>query len=228
MSKNKTRFLVTLGILLAVFTVIAFVVPFAHKPIFWVSYVFGVLALAVQLYAWPVAFGGEGARSKFYGFPIARVTTIYLFVQLALSLAFMALGQWVPVWVAVLVYVLLLAAAALGFIAADAVRDEVERQDTVHKADVATMHALQSKAAMIAAQCEDGEVKKALQKLAENFRYSDPVSSEALRDTEANLSALVEELQSAVLEKDSAAAKTLCARVDAALSERNRLCRLSK
>ena len=229
MNKNITRFIVTLAIILAVFTVIAFVVPFPHTAAFWVSYVFGVLAIAAQLYAWRSAFAGESPRSKFYGFPIARVATIYLAAQLVLSLLIMLLGLavTVPAWIPVLLFVLLLAAAALGFIAADATRDEVERQDEAHKVNVQTMNALRSKAALIASQCDDTETKQALNKLAEAFRFSDPVSSDALNDIEANLTALVD-LQSAVLEKDRAGAQTLCAKVEATLADRNRMCKLNK
>ena len=68
----------------------------------------------------------------------------------------------------------------------------------------------------------------ALNKLAESFRFSDPVSSDALNDIEASLNALVDELQSAVLEKDNAAAQTLCAKVEATLADRNRMCKLNK
>lgn len=230
MSKNRIRFYVTLAILFAVFTVIAFVVPFPRSAVFWIAYGFGAFALVAQLFTMPAAFGRNSPRSKFYGFPIAKLSTIYLIVQLALSLLFMLLGLIAPVpaWIPALLFVLLLAAAALGFIASDATRAEIERQDSVHKARVDTMHALQSKAAYIAGQCEDGETKKALSRLAESFRFSDPVSSDALNDIEASLNALVDELQSAVLEKDNAAAQTLCAKVEAALADRNRLCRLNK
>ncbi len=228
MNKNKVRFFAALGNLFAAFTVIAFAVPFPRKPIFWVSYAFGLLAIAAMLYAYPSAFAGESPRSKFYGFPIARIATIYLVAQLALSLLFMALGQWVPAWVAVLVCVLLLLVSALGFIAADATRDEVERQDTVHKANVTIMRTLQSKAAFLVSQCEDPETKKDLRAFADALRYSDPVSSETVAAAEADLSAVVEELGSAVTDKDYAATKTLCARASALLADRNRLCRVNK
>ena len=99
---------------------------------------------------------------------------------------------------------------------------------TLHKAPVDTMRALQSKSVFIASQCDDSETKKALNKLAESFRFSDPVSSDALNDIEASLNALVDELQSAVLEKDNAAAQTLCAKVEATLAGRNRMCKLNK
>lgn len=229
MSKNKIRFFVSLAIVFAVFTVIAFVIPVPHGAVFWLCYAFGVIALAAQLHAYPKAFAGESPRSKFYGFPLARISTIYLCVQLVLSLAFMLLGLIpVPLWIPVILFVLLLAAAALGFIAADSVKDEVERQDTVHKANVDTMRALQSKSAFIAGQCEDPETKNALDKLAESFRFSDPVSGEALSGIEASLNAQVDELQSAVMEKDFYSARRLCARIEATLADRNRLCKLNK
>ena len=230
MGNNKIRFFVTLAIVLALFAVIAFAAPFTHNAVFWLSVVFGVIAIAVQLYAFPKAFDGKDVRSKFYGFPLARVTTVYLAVQLVLSLVFMILGSFLPVpaWIPAVVYVVLLAATALGFIAADSMKEEVERQDAALKARVDTMRALQSKTVFIAGQCDEAETKRALNKLAESFRFSDPVSSDALNDVEATLAELVDELQSAVMEKDNAAARTLCARVEAALADRNRMCRLNK
>ena len=89
MNKNKTRLYITIGIIFAAFSVIAFAVPFQKNGTFWIAYLFGVIALAVQLYAMPKAFGGESIRSKFYGFPVARIAFIYLIAQLALSLVAM-------------------------------------------------------------------------------------------------------------------------------------------
>lgn len=232
MSKNRIRFYVSLTIIFAIFSVIAFAVPFTHNAVFWQSYAFAAVAALVQLYSYPKAFDFEGknVRSKFYGFPLARLTTIYLIAQLALSLLFMILGKFVEIktWIPVVLYAVVLGVFAIGFIAADSMKEEVERQDTVHKARVDTMRALQSKSVFIASQCDDSETKKALNKLAESFRFSDPVSSDALNDIEASLNALVDELQSAVLEKDNAAAQTLCAKVEATLADRNRMCKLNK
>ena len=228
MTKNKTRFFIVLAILFAVLTVIAIALPIAKTAAFWISYVFAVIALAVQIYAYPKAFAGESVKSKFYGFPIARVTTIYLVAQLVLSLVFMIAGKWVPAWIPVILFALMLGAAAIGFIAAEGMRDEVERQDVVHKANVGTMRALQSKAVFIAGQCEDAETKKALDAFAEALRFSDPVSSDALKDIEENLTGLVEELGNAVLDKDYSATRTLCAKASSLLADRNRMCKLNK
>ena len=228
MSKNKLRFFVALAIIFAVLTVIAFALPLQNTATFWISYIFAVIALAVQIYAFPKAFAGESVKSKFYGFPIARITTVYLVAQLALSLIFMLAAKWVPAWSPVILFAVLLGAVALGFFSSDVMRDEVERQDVVHKANVGTMRALQSKAVFVASQCEDAETKKALNAFAEALRFSDPVSSDALKDIEENLTGLVEELGNAVLDKDYSATRTLCAKASSLLADRNRMCKLNK
>ena len=227
--KNQIRTLIVAAIVLVVFCVIAFAAPFLRGPVFWLAFVFTIVAILAQLYVAKKAFAnGEGARSKFYGFPIARVGFLYLIVQAVVGLVCMALGAFLPVWAALILFILILAAAAVGFIAIDAIRDEVERQDTVLKMNVAPMRALQSKTAAIAAQCEDESLKGALTALAEKFRFSDPVSGAATEEAEAGLSALTEELQAAVLDRDTEAALTLAKKLEAALGERNRLCRLGK
>ncbi|MBQ3756400.1 MAG: hypothetical protein II873_04725 [Oscillospiraceae bacterium] len=228
MSKNKLRFYVAIAIIFVVLTVIAFALPLAKTATFWISYIFAVIALAVQIYAYPKAFEGESVKSKFYGFPIARITTIYLIAQLVLSLICMLAGKWVPVWIPLILSVVMLGAAAVGFIAAEGMRDEVERQDVVHKANVGTMRALQSKAVFITNQCEDASTKKALDAFAEALRFSDPVSSDALADIEENLTGLVEELGNAVLDKDYSAAQSLCTKASTILADRNRMCKLNK
>ena len=91
MSKNLKRFYVTVGIIFVAFSVIAFVLPFGHGKVFWVAYLFGVVAIGAQAYVMPKTFvEGSSVRSKFYGFPIARVSTLYLVFQLVSSLVFMA------------------------------------------------------------------------------------------------------------------------------------------
>lgn len=227
MSKNKLRFTVALAAVLAAFSVIAFVVPFVKNGCFWLSYIFAVLAIAVQFYAMPKAMGGE-ARSKFYGFPILRVSFAYLVIQVLLSFVFMALAKWVPVWIPVVLYVLLLCAALIGFVAADSVREEVERQDVLIKKQVSTMRMLQSRLSTLAAQCDSEAAAAAVSRLAEELRFSDPVSCEALIDAESELSACIDTLQQAVVDGSEEDILTLCRRTSAALAERNRLCKLNK
>ena len=224
MKKNSVRTAVVWLILLAVYHVIVFAVPFIHNGAFWLSYVFALAAFAVLGAATYLGeIKGEGVKSKFYGFPILRLGAVYFAVQIVLSLIVMAVAV-VKIWVALVVYVILLSAAAIGLIAADAVRKEIQRQDVKLKKDVSFMRNLQSKVCQMATQCDAPELKK----FAEDIRYSDPVSSDALGDIEQELAAAVEELQAAVVDGDSESVAQLCRKASAVLSERNRLCKLGK
>lgn len=229
MKKNMTRWWIVLAIVLVVYNVIVFAVPFVKSGVFFLSWGFTLAAIGAQAYVIHSAFyKGEGVKSMFYGFPIAKIGAAYLIVQMALGLLFMAVGTHAALWLPLVVYVLLLGVSAVGFISADAMREEIERQDVRLKKDVSCMRALQSKTASMIHLAHDDRLRGELERFADSLRYSDPVSSDALTDIEADLTACVNELQSAVTDGDSAAALTLLGKAGTVLAERNRLCKLSK
>ena len=162
--------------------------------------------------------------------PIARVGVIYLVAQMTLS--FIAMGlAWVPVvpaWPFIIVSLLLLAAAALGTIATDITREEIERQDVQIKRDVSKMRELQSLGNSLVRQCDDASAKAELQKLSDALRFSDPVSSDATAEKEAELKRLLDELQTALVDGDFAGIGGLCKQAQNVLAERNRICKLNK
>lgn len=233
MKKNSARWWVVWAIVLVVYNVIVFAIPFPKNAVFFVSWVFTLIAIAAQIYVIRTAFyHGEGAKSKFYGFPIAKIGTVYLAAQMVLGLVFMALGLAVPVpvpvWISLVLYVVLFGAAAVGLISAEATRDEIVRQDVRLKKDVSCMRTLQSKTASMVQLAQDNSLRTALEKFAEDIRFSDPVSSAALETAEADLSAYIDDLQQAVLDNDREVALSLEKRAEMLLAERNRLCKLEK
>lgn len=225
MKKNFTRSAICLGVLLLLYILLAFLIPFPKSAVFWLSFGFTLVAFAVTGWALYTAFlKNPGATSRFYGFPIARIGVIYGGGQLVCGLVFMALGKWIPTWLAVLVYAAMLGAAVIGLMGAETVADTIHSQDKKQKQDVRFMRELQSKVNQMAAQCSLPEVKQ----FCENIRYSDPVSSEALAEIDLDLSAAVDNLQSAIVDGDNIAIRQLAQKADNILSERNRLCKLNK
>ena len=107
-------------------------------------------------------------------------------------------------------------------------RDEIVRQDKKLVKDVKFMRNLQSKMNVLVNQCEDENVRKSVSKLAENIKYSDVVSNEALSDIESDLSACIDDLQTAVVDGDKDGALSLCVKAEGLLAERNRLCKINK
>ena len=229
MNKKDQRGYIVLGIIFVVFTVVAFAVPFSKKAGFWLGYVFGIIAIAFQLYIFKISFAqGEDVKSKFYGFPIARIGVIYLGAQMLFSILEMATAKFLLTWVAVLVNIVVLAFALVGCIAADIMRDEIVRQDVKLEKDVTNMRRLQSLSASLVGLCQDENAKKTLQDIADEFKYSDPVSSEQTKEMEEDMKMQLEELQSAVLEGDVSNVPILCAKLKNRLIERNHLCATSK
>ncbi len=203
--KNSTRSLIIIAIALVVFSVVAFAIPFAHTTAFWVAYGFGALAILFQLYIFKASFAGDGdAKSRFYGFPIARLGVYYLVVQLIVSVIEMALARVIPTGGAVAINVLLLALAVVGCITVDAMRDEIIRQDTALKKNVGNMRELQSLSAALVGQCADASLRPTLQKVQ------------------------LGDIQQALVEGDSDGAKKLCGKLMGSLAERNRVCSVSK
>jgi hypothetical protein len=229
MTKNQKRILAVIAIVFIAFTVITFAVPFNKNGLFWLSYIFAIISILTQIYVLKVAFDGtDSTKSKFYGFPIAQVGVVYMCVQLVLSIIFMALSTIAPIWLAVVIYILLLALAGIGFISTDAVRDEIVRQDVKLEANVSCMTTLRSIVYPLTDMSSDNNAKKALQDLADEFRYSDPVSNESLKDIESELENQVGELQLAVTEENAENIIALCKKIKITLTERNRLCKLGK
>lgn len=229
MNKNTIRGTIGLAVLLVLYILVAFLIPFVHTAAFWVSFVFTLVAFGVVAASIYIAFiKNPDAKSRFYGFPIAKIGAIYALVQLIAGIVFMALAAYVPVWVAILVYAIALGAAVIGLISADAVVEEIHVQDHKLKKNVSLMRGLQSKVNQMATQCDDSNAAASVKNLAEELRYSDPVSSDALLEIEADLSATVDELQSAIIDGDIAAIRQLCRKASAVLTERNRLCKLNK
>ena len=47
--KNQIRGWIVLAVFFIIDSVIAFALPFAHTGVFWLSYIFSVIAIAVQV-----------------------------------------------------------------------------------------------------------------------------------------------------------------------------------
>lgn len=225
MKKNNLRAIVAAAIILVLYNLVVFLIPFPKTPVFWISWVATLVALFVA--GTSVYFAlckNPDAKSRFYGFPLARIGVVYCVAQILAGFVCMALGCFIPWWVALLLYAIGLGVTLIGLISAEAAVEEIQAQDVKLKAEVTLMRSLQSKINQIAAQFENAEIKA----LAEELRYSDPVSSDAIAEAEAELSAVIDMLQGAYVDGDNAAVSQLCRRASALLAERNRLCKLNK
>lgn len=222
MKKNASFGYITLVFWFVLLNVLAFVIPTQKTPTFWTAYVFTVIAFALQFVLWYRSIGKtETLKSKFLGIPIVHIGIVYLIVQLIAFAIFMA-APTIPTWVALIVCAIIFAIAIVCCIAGQMAVQEIDRVEQKVKIKRFYIQSLQVDVEMLAEAEADADTRVALKKLAEDIRYSDPMSHEMLGDLESRISAKVEELKAA------ADKKTLIAEINTLLTERNKKCKILK
>ena len=223
----KKQEYIVLAVILAVFTVIALAAPFAKNTVFWLAYAFGALAVLFQLYILKLSGLHDQAASRYYGYSIARVGLVYLVAQLILSLVEMALAVTCKPWLALVLNILPLAYAVIGCAAVDAVKDVNTRLDEQVKAKTDNLYQMHLLTESMVNTAKDEHSREELKKLAEAFRYSDPVSSEKTQDLEKNINEKLQDLQAKVSVNDMDI-DPLIAELVNMLNERNRMIQMNK
>lgn len=231
LGKKSKSVIAIYAILLVVYIVAFLIIPFNKIAASWISFAFTIIAIAASLFVFNQAFNSkETLVSKIYGYPIFRVGAVYALAQLAIGIVICAIGAFfvVPYWVALLLSIIMLGAAAIGVIITDNTRDLVEHVDETAKVDTEVVTNFQIDIAGIVDCCEDSNLKSELEKLNDAFRFSDPVSNAKTKEAEDKINALLNELKANVESNNISESTTLIKRITNALAERNRICKASK
>lgn len=227
MSNKKTKSLLAVyAIILVMFCALYLVVPFPKTGAYWVEFIFSLIAVTGGCGISWYAFNNDGIKSKIYGFPVFNLGFAYMAVQIVFGIVIAAVGFAVnvPVWITVVASVLILGLAAIGIIGADNARDIIEEQENHDEIATKAMKTFRLDIQYIVDLCGDTELKKSLEKLVEQFKYSDPVSSDELTDIEDNLQREVKNLAALVNSDRELAAKKI-SEIETLLADRNRRCK---
>ena len=123
-----------------------------------------------------------------------------------------------------ILFVCILAFAIVGVIGTDTMRDKVEKIDSETISHTQTMRELSLKLKQLSERYPYSQ----LSKLVEEIRYSDPVSSDALRAVEERLSHSIDALTKALPEGNADLINRLIQNTFSILNERNQLCKQMK
>ena len=230
MKKRMTSVLAVYVIVLVVYSVAFFVVPFEKTGVVWTTYIFSVLALIAGPYIVCFAFwNGETIKSKIYGFPILQLGILYTIMQIVFSIIVCIINSFleVPVWIVVVASVLWMGCAGIGLIAADNTRDIIEKQENETAVQTKTAKYFRISIDEIVDLCEDEKVKVQLTKLAEEIRFSDPVSASELEEIEAKIMDELAHLHE-VINGDAEEAIDVIKKIAGLVADRNRRCKLLK
>lgn len=229
MRKSNLKFGIVIGVLFIIYNLLMFVLPFEKNGMFWLSYGFTLDAFVIAVVACIIAFrSGTDIMSKFYGFPIAKVGVMYLCIQIMICFMFVIFSRKIQIWLGVLVYAVALGIAIVGLVVTDSVRDNIQCEDIKLAKEISVIRAAQSKVNQMAVQCNDSGAALAVKQFSDELRFSDPVSGSALVEIEADLTAVIDEIQQAVVDENVDSIMKLCKKATEILNERNRLCKLNK
>lgn len=230
MNKKGKSLIIVYAIILVVWSVIFWVVPFPKNAASVVAYIFSVLALVFGFGVTGYSFSkGDDIKSKVYGFPIFKLGVIYTAVQIIFTLIIAAIGFFVavPAWIVWVVSIVFAGLAAIGVIAADSTRDIITEQEKTSEVQTKAIKYFRLDMGGIADRCKDAELKKSVEKFADELKYSDPVSSDELEEIEKKISDGIDKL-SALVNDDTEAAQKQLDELDRLLSDRNRRCKALK
>ena len=220
------------GIIMVVLNLVLFVIPFHKTATFWISDAAVVLAIAAQIPIADIAMKkGNDVTSKLYGWPIVSVGFRYLgVITLSAIILILLSGNIVnfPIWVAIVVYVVLYGAAAIGLITAESTRNFVEQQDVKLEDNTLFMRKLYAEMESLKGSISDREILGIIAKLAEKVRFSDPTSNADVFEQEGILYTTFGELKEAVKEKNIDTIKEISLKLSEQLEARNTMCKFAK
>ncbi len=202
-----------------------------HRASFWISYVFAMLSFFVVMISGAlVAGGGRKPKDWWLGYPIFSHCAVYIIVEIIVSIVFMVLDHFFkfPWGISLAVQMIILGVHLVFNISCFIARDTIREIKENSKNKTIFLEASRVEVEMLAETAIDAEIKAAYTKLAEEFLYSDPVSSPMLLDVEQRLAAAIHQAKLPVQANDKAAALKSCEQIHLILTERNKKSKIYK
>lgn len=231
MDKKAKSVIAIYAIVLAVYVLAFFVVPFPKIGASWICFIFTIISVVASLAVCGIAFrNGTTYTSRIYGVPIFKIGIVYAVTQIIVGIIICGIGAFLrfPEWVALLISIILLGVALIGVIVTDNARDIVEEVEEKHCYATKNMSCFQIDIAGIVECCEDSQTKEQLKYLNELFAFSDPVTGNETKAIEESIKTLLDSLQTAVANGDVEEIQKIAKQTTVALNKRNKICKDTK
>jgi len=228
MKKNGILGTLILFILVALFNVVAFILPHTYTASFWWGYAFTMVALLAQTVFAFIAFKKANSLKKaFLGISIMQLGITYLVLQVIWGLVCM-FSQVIPTKIAIVSSAILLGIYLIMIITAFAGKNIVQDVDDKVKINTIFIKSLLIDIESLSSKIENPDIKTSLKKLTETVKYSDPKSNETLIGIENKIRDNYKELENTVVKNDIDGSKAICTAINILFVERNKKCKLLK
>ncbi len=171
-------------------------VPFEKSANLIIAWAGTVLMFLIGGIVLKVAMGKRAGKSEVYQIGKKLLTTAYLFIgiQLVFLLLVALLGKMLPFWCVLLAEIVLILLSVIFLMRRDMTRNAVQTMEKETVAKTAGIKSLRVKAEALCSSIDDPINAKALRQLADELRYTDPVSNDATSSYESRLDTLLESI----------------------------------
>lgn len=223
LSKGQGVSLFTALILFGIFNTVVFLAPLAHTVSFWLGYFFCLFALITMASTLVLYFGKEVKEDKFLSLPAVKMAWTYFVLQTGLSIWEMIAFplSYLP---ALIINLLLGAIFAVIILSLYAAAGKIDKAEAFTAEKVIFIKQLKLKLDSI--ETENADLAKKIKALAEDVRFSDPMSHSKLAEIEDEIDNAVDSLSDSIADSENALA--LCAKVAKLLKKRNDQCKMYK
>lgn len=215
-------------VIFVVYNLLVFLIFKGFNAVFWISYVFMVLAYAIHIVCILSIARNLSVRAVFFGIPLGAFSVYFVAAELFTSLVFMIFKNLASVKVAIVVQAVLLCVFIVIAAISIMTRDAVQNVDTRIKENVSFIKGINVDVEMLLQRSTDAEVKGALKKLSETIKYSDPMSNSVVTAQEQMIMQYIAELRVAFDAGNMDAVKELCTKLELLFIERNKKLMISK
>lgn len=221
----KFAILCTLSVFVyALVTLIIF--GFDGKSSFWISFVFGIVSISVAYLTSFLSLKDAAMKDWIFSLPILRWSVVYVFVEILISIIFMALDL---LWkIAFLSQFLLLIFFLVIVVPCFFQKKNVKSINEITTAKVSYIRLMHSKLIILLPIVENDTVKRDIEQAADLLKHSDPMSSDALADIENKMSAYIDRLDELVRAGNIDEAAPVAREIRLLIAERNQLAMATK
>ncbi len=229
MKKARNYYLIIWAICFALFNLIVFVVPNENQQAdnFWIGYALITASLVGNLACSFVTLNQKSNAKAFYNIPLITISVVGIVISSIAGAIFMTIPE-IETWVGIIVLFVILAIVAIASLTAKSAADIVGDMDDKIKTQTSFIKGITLDAEMLMSSATTPEIKDEIKKVYEAFRFSDPMSSDALTDVESRIQNQFNLLSEVTItentEKVSQVAKDLLSLID----YRNKKAKISK
>lgn len=229
MKKARNTYLIIWAICLALFNVIVFVVPNENREAdnFWIGYALITASLVGNLACSYITLNSKSNAKAFYNIPLITVSIVGIVVSSIAGAIFMTIPD-IETWVGVVVSFIILAIVAIAALTAKTTGDIVGDIDDKIKTQTSFIKGITLDAEMLMSSASTPEAKAEIKKVYEAFRFSDPMSSDALTDVEGRIQNQFNLLSEVVITEDTEKISQVSKDLLSLIDYRNKKCKISK